>query len=61
MVKDKTSVYISHRMSSCRFCQDILVFDQGSLVQRGSHARLIGETEGRYAALWNAQAKYYRR
>lgn len=61
MVKDKTSVYISHQMSSCRFCQDILVFDQGSLVQRGSHARLIGETEGMYAALWNAQAKYYRR
>ena len=34
LVRDKTSIYISHRMSSCRFCQDILVFQEGRLVER---------------------------
>ena len=59
MVKDKTSIYISHRMSSCRFCDDILVFDQGMLVQRGNHDYLMNEQGKVYEKLWNAQAKYY--
>ena len=41
MVKDKTSIYISHRMSSCRFCDDIVVFDDGRIVERGSHEELL--------------------
>ncbi len=59
MVQNKTSIYISHRMSSCRFCDDILVFDQGMLVQRGSHEALMEAETMPYAKLWNAQAKYY--
>lgn len=59
MVRDKTSIYISHRMSSCRFCDQILVFDHGELVQVGTHETLMNEQENVYAALWNAQAKYY--
>lgn len=58
MVKDKTSVYISHRMSSCRFCQDILVFENGTIKERGAHELLL-KNESVYAALWNAQAQYY--
>lgn len=58
MVKDKTSVYISHRMSSCRFCDDIIVFDEGQIVERGSHEMLL-EADGQYAKMWHAQAKYY--
>lgn len=58
MVRDKTSVYISHRMSSCRFCDEILVFDKGGICERGSHEKLV-EKDGLYAALWRAQAKYY--
>lgn len=58
MVKDKTSIYISHRMSSCRFCDDIVVFDDGRIVERGSHEELL-EKEGVYAGMWRAQAKYY--
>ena len=58
LVRDKTSIYISHRMSSCRFCQHILVFQEGSLVERGSHETLL-EAKGLYASLWNAQAQYY--
>lgn len=59
MVHDKTSIYISHRMSSCRFCDDILVFDKGMLVQRGNHETLMNEKNKIYAKLWNAQARYY--
>ena len=59
LVGDKTSVYISHRLSSCRFCHDIAVFDDGRLVQRGNHDQLLQEHNGLYASLWEAQAQYY--
>lgn len=59
MVEDKTSIYISHRMSSCRFCNDIIVFDNGSIIERGSHDNLIKNSENVYYKLWNAQANYY--
>lgn len=58
LVGSRTAFYISHRLASCRFCKEILVFDQGKIVQRGSHGTLIAE-EGLYAQLWNAQAQYY--
>ena len=58
MVGKKTALYISHRLASCRFCEDILVFDNGQVVQRGSHEQLK-EAEGIYKELWNAQAQYY--
>ena len=58
MVGDKTAIYISHRLASCRFCEDILVFDQGQVVQHGSHNELEKQ-EGLYRELWNAQAQYY--
>ena len=59
LVKDKTSIYISHRMSSCRFCNDIIVFDQGRIIQRGSHDELIEDYDNIYSKLWNAQSSYY--
>lgn len=58
MVNNKTAIYISHRLSSCRFCDEILVFDKGSVVQKGSHEVLL-EKEGIYQKLWHAQAQYY--
>lgn len=58
MVEGRTSIYISHRMSSCRFCDDILVFEDGRIAQRGSHEELAA-AEGSYARMWEAQAKYY--
>jgi len=58
MVQDKTSIYISHRMSSCRFCDNILVFDGGQIVEQGSHEFLVA-ANGLYSELWNAQAQYY--
>lgn len=59
IVVDKTAVYISHRLSSCRFCDDIIVFNEGEMIQRGSHDTLIAEINGKYHELWNAQAQYY--
>ena len=59
IVGDKTAVFISHRLSSCRFCADIIVFDGGALVQRGGHDALVEDEAGRYHALWHAQAQYY--
>jgi len=59
MVNDKTSIFISHRMSSCRFCNDILVFDNGKNIQRGTHDTLMEDRNGLYYNLFNAQAQYY--
>lgn len=60
LIGTKTAVYISHRLSSCQFCNDILVIDDGQAVQRGSHEELIRQKEGLYYQLWNVQAQYYR-
>ena len=59
IVQDKTAIYISHRLSSCRFCDVIAVFDGGQIVQRGVHDRLLQDTHGKYYELWNAQTQYY--
>ena len=58
MVEGRTSIYISHRMSSCRFCDEIIVFDKGQIVERGSHETLYA-AGGSYARMWDAQAQYY--
>lgn len=59
LVEEKTAIYISHRMSSCRFCNQILVFDKGRIVQQGSHEELLQEQGGLYYDMWNSQAQYY--
>ena len=59
IVGDKTAVYISHRLSSCRFCDEILVFSEGSVVEQGTHENLLENESGKYHELWFAQAQYY--
>ncbi len=59
MIGGKTAIYISHRLSSCRFCQDIAVFHEGTLAQRGSHDSLLSDKDGLYYSLWHAQAQHY--
>jgi len=59
LVEDKTAVFISHRLSSCRFCHDIAVFHKGKIVQHGNHDTLLQNTNGKYYELWTAQAKHY--
>ena len=56
---DRTAVYISHRLSSCKFCDAIAVFDHGAIVQTGTHAALVADETGLYHTLWQAQAQYY--
>lgn len=58
---DRTAVYISHRLSSCKFCDEIAVFSQGSIVQQGTHEALLRDENGVYARLWRAQAQYYQK
>ena len=60
IVGSKTAVFISHRLSSCRFCNDIAVFHEGAIIQRGSHEELLQDEKGKYYELWNAQAQYYK-
>ncbi|QVK21676.1 ABC transporter ATP-binding protein [Mycoplasmatota bacterium] len=59
LVGDKAAVFISHRLSSCKFCHNIAVFDNGHIVQFGSHDSLLSNSEGKYYELWNVQAEHY--
>lgn len=59
IVGDKTAIYISHRLSSCVFCDEVVVFDKGQIVQHDTHNNLLKNKDGKYYELWNAQAQYY--
>ena len=59
LVENKTAVFISHRLSSCRFCDSIAVFEHGQLIQQGPHDALVADADGKYSMLWHAQAQYY--
>ena len=54
----KGIIYISHRLASCQFCDDIIVMENGRLAERGTHKELVGQ-EGGYRKMWEAQAQYY--
>ncbi len=56
---DKTAIYISHRLSSCKFCDEIAVFHDGAVIQQGTHDGLLADATGKYHELWHAQAQYY--
>ncbi len=58
IIGNKTALFISHRLSACRFAKEILVFENGGVIQRGSHEQLSGKP-GLYRRMWEAQAKYY--
>jgi ATP-binding cassette subfamily B protein len=59
IVGTRTAIYISHRLSSCRFCDEITVMQDGQIAERGSHEELLS-CDGIYSELWNAQAEYYK-
>lgn len=58
LIENKTAIYISHRLSSSRFCDVIAVFDKGRITEYGKHDELIAR-QGKYAELYNLQAQYY--
>ncbi len=58
-MEGRTMIFISHRLSSCRMCDRIVVMHQGEVVQCGTHEELLAHKNGKYHALWEAQAQYY--
>lgn len=60
LVGDKTAFYISHRLSSCKFCDHIAVFSDGKVAEYGTHNELVKKENGIYAKMFEAQAEYYR-
>ncbi|MDU5070387.1 ABC transporter ATP-binding protein [Finegoldia magna] len=58
IIKDRTAIFISHRLSSCKFSDKIIVFDKGEIAETGDHDSLICKN-GMYKKLWDAQAEFY--
>lgn len=59
LVGGKTAIYISHRLSSCKFCDRIAVFAENTIKEYGTHEELVDKKNGIYAELFAAQAQYY--
>lgn len=59
LVGGKTAVYISHRLSSCKFCDRIAVFSDNTIAEYGTHEELVKLENGIYAKMFAAQAQYY--
>ncbi len=60
LVGGKTAIYISHRLSSCKFCDRIAVFSEGRIKEYGTHNELAVLDGGVYAEMFAAQAQYYK-
>lgn len=58
MINKKTSIYISHRLASCRFCDRIIVIHNGCVLEKGNHNDLV-KKGGLYAEMFNKQLEYY--
>ena len=58
MSAGKTSLYISHRLASTRFCDRILLLEHGGILEEGTHEALLAR-QGAYAAMFAIQRKYY--
>ena len=59
MTSGKSSIYISHRLASTRFCDRIIMIDNGGIGEEGTHEELLNKG-GKYAELYEVQSKYYR-
>ena len=59
MTRDKTSLFISHRLASTRFCDRIIFLSDGTIAEEGTHDELMSKN-GQYAKLFEVQSQYYR-
>ncbi len=59
LVGGKTAIYISHRLSSCKFCDKIAVFSDDTIKEYGTHEELVDLPDGVYSEMFAAQAQYY--
>lgn len=55
----KTALFISHRMASCKFCNTILLFENGKIIEKGTHKEMM-EKKGKYFQMFEMQAQYYK-
>ncbi len=60
MTKNKSSIYISHRLASTRFCDRIILIDNAEISEEGTHDSLM-KLDGKYAKLYTVQSKYYQK
>ena len=58
VAKDRCVIIVSHRMSCCRFCDEVIVLKDGCIAGQGTHAQLL-QSSNEYKRLWNAQASLY--
>ena len=58
LIGGKTSIYISHRLSSTQFCNNVAMFKDGKLIEYGTHESLLKQN-GEYANMFHVQAQYY--
>lgn len=59
ITKDKSTIFISHRLASTRFCDRILLIENGGITEEGTHDHLLLQ-KGRYYEIFETQGKYYR-
>lgn len=59
LINEKTSIFISHRLSSTKFCDRIIMLEHGKIIEEGTHEELL-KIKGKYANMFNIQASYYR-
>ena len=58
MSQDRSTLFISHRLASCKLCDEILVFEQSKIVETGNHSMLM-DRKGLYFQMFTTQAEYY--
>ena len=59
LTEKKTSIFISHRLASTKFCDRILFLENGKIIEEGSHQELL-DKKGRYAEIYHIQSHYYK-
>lgn len=60
LTQNKTSIFISHRLASTKFCDRILMLDRGRIIETGTHQELM-ETAGKYQEIYQIQSQYYQK